>query len=71
MAMQGAYQAKGMDEMPDMSTKGWVETNGNYGYGCGCMTVTTDRKESRILTISRATPQPLKICRADRKLPKP
>ena len=31
LSAQGGYQAPGMDEMPDMSTRGWVRTNGNYG----------------------------------------
>ena len=31
--------------MPDMTTRGWVETNGHYGYGCACMTVSTDRRD--------------------------
>ena len=28
---QGRYHAKGADDMPDMSTRGWVTTNGSYG----------------------------------------
>jgi hypothetical protein len=70
LGTQGADQAPGMDEMPDMSTAGWVETNGNYGYGCACMTITAD-SEGRVTRIADASPRPLKQCRADRKLPKP
>jgi len=70
LGTQGADQAPGMDEMPDMSTAGWVETNGHYGYGCACMTITAD-SEGRVTRISDAAPKPLKQCRADRKLPKP
>lgn len=70
LATQGADQAPGMDEMPDMSTAGWVETNGSYGYGCACMTITADA-EGKVTRIADASPKPLKQCRADRKLPKP
>ncbi len=69
---QGETGPKGMDQnMPDMSTNGWVETNGPHGYGCGCMTVETNRKTMRITRIINATPIPLRKCRADRALPKP
>jgi hypothetical protein len=70
LGTQGADQAPGMDEMPDMSTAGWVETNGSYGYGCACMTITADG-EGKVTRIADAEPKPLKQCRADRKLPKP
>jgi Protein of unknown function (DUF4087) len=59
-----------MDEMRDMSTAGWVETNGYYGYGCACMTITAD-SEGKVTRVADAEPKPLKQCRADRKLPKP
>jgi hypothetical protein len=70
LGTQGADQAPGMDEMPDMSTAGWVETNGHYGYGCACMTITADG-DGQVTKIADAQPKPLKQCRADRKLPKP
>jgi hypothetical protein len=70
LGTQGADQAPGMEEMPDMSTAGWVETNGHYGYGCACMTITAD-SEGRVVRIADAQPRPLKQCRADRKLPAP
>jgi hypothetical protein len=70
LGTQGADQAPGMDEMPDMSTAGWVETNGHYGYGCACMTITAD-SEGKVTRIENASPKPIKQCRADRSLPKP
>jgi hypothetical protein len=70
LATQGADQAPGMDEMPDMSTAGWVETNGSYGYGCACMTITADA-EGKVTRVADAQAKPLKQCQADRKLPKP
>ena len=71
MSVQGGYQAQGMEDLPDMSAKGWVRTNGYYGHGCACMTVDTDKTDHRIRRIHSATPLPLKQCRADRRLPKP
>jgi hypothetical protein len=68
---QGGYQAPGMDNLPDMSTEGWIETNGYYGYGCGCMQVTTDKKTRRVTRIYSATPIPIGRCIADKKLPRP
>jgi len=70
LGAQGGDQAPGMDEMPDMSSAGWVETNGHYGYGCACMTITADAG-GRVTRIADAQPRPLEQCRADRKLPKP
>ncbi|HEX8124817.1 MAG TPA: DUF4087 domain-containing protein [Allosphingosinicella sp.] len=70
LGTQGADQAPGMDEMPDMSTAGWVETNGHYGYGCACVTIASD-SQGNVTKIADASPKPLKQCRADRKLPKP
>jgi hypothetical protein len=62
---QGGYQAPGMDAMPDMSTRGWVATNGSYGYGCACLSVTTDRRSRRVTRILSARAVPLRQCRAD------
>ena len=70
LGAQGGYQAEGMDNMPDMTTRGWVRVNGNYGYGCACMRVTTDRGSGRVTRIFSATPVPLRQCRADRRLPR-
>jgi Protein of unknown function (DUF4087) len=70
MGMQGGFQAKGMENLPDMTTKGWVETNGSYGYGCGCLRVDTDAKSKRITRIYSARAVPLKQCKADRALPR-
>ena len=71
LSAQGGYQAPGMDEMPDMSTRGWVRTNGNYGYGCACMTVSTDRRTMRVTRLYSAAPVPLRQCRNDRTLRRP
>lgn len=70
---QGQYQIpdKSWDVMPDMTTRGWVKTNGHYGYGCVCMTVRVDQRTMRVLEILSAKPIPLHQCRQDRRLRKP
>jgi hypothetical protein len=68
IAAQGGYQAPGMDRMPDMTTAGWIETNGHNGYGCGCLRVRTDRSARRITQILSASPRPLRQCQVDRSL---
>ena len=71
LSTMGGDQAPGQDAMPDMSTRGWVKTNGGYGYGCGCMVVEVDRTAHRITRLISAIPVPLARCRADHTLPKP
>lgn len=68
---QGGYQSRGINNMPDLTTNGWVTTNGNYGYGCACMRVRTDRRNSRITQIYSARAVPLAQCRRDRNLSRP
>ena len=50
---------------------GWVGMNGAYGYGCACLTVSTDSRTMRVTRIFAATPVPLRQCRADRALRRP
>ncbi|MDB5670431.1 MAG: hypothetical protein JWO25_1390 [Alphaproteobacteria bacterium] len=72
MGMQGGYQARGLDTMPDLSESRWVVTNGSsYGYGCACMSADVDRKAKRVVRIRGVRQQSLAICRADHKLKRP
>jgi hypothetical protein len=71
LGTQGGEQAPGMDEMPDMSGSGWVETNGSYGYGCACMTIAHDPATRRVTRVANAQPRPIAQCRADKSLPRP
>jgi len=71
ISAQGGYRAPGADEMRGMDTRGWVSTNGHYGYGCACMRVKTDRRRMLITRIYSANPVPIAQCRGDRRLPKP
>lgn len=71
LSSQGREAVKGFDDMPDMSTQGWVRTGGgSYGYGCACMDTITDRAGRRLLGIARPTPRPLAACRNDPALRK-
>jgi hypothetical protein len=71
IGVQGGYQAPGSDDLPDMSTRGWVQTNvGGHGYGCACMTVTTDRHSHRVTRVISGRPVPLRQCSADPHLKK-
>ncbi|MCB2078216.1 MAG: DUF4087 domain-containing protein [Novosphingobium sp.] len=66
---QGGFQAEGIDVMPEsFYKKGWVRTNGNYGYRCACLTVDSDRKNKRITRIRSAQALPMKRCNADKAL---
>lgn len=71
LATQGSEAVRGMEDMPDMSTAGWVETNGHYGYGCACVTITSEPSSRRVTSLSGASPKPLSQCRADKRLPRP
>lgn len=64
IASQGGHLADG--DWPSFDGRGqWVETNGSYGYGCACMSVTVDAAESRVLTIHSAKAKPLSACKKD------
>jgi len=71
IAAQGGYEAEGLDKIPDISAKAkdYVKTNGNYGYACACLSVTTDKASSKILTLESVKQLPLKKCKTDKKLP--
>jgi hypothetical protein len=71
LATQGGDQAPGLDSMPDMTTAGWAEVNGHYGYGCACATITGDPATRRVERASRFEPRPLRLCRSDPALPPP
>ncbi|PSH22128.1 hypothetical protein B7R74_08075 [Yersinia pseudotuberculosis] len=67
---QGGYQAKG--DWPGFSPAQWVRTgNGNYGYGCTCITADTDPTTQRMNNLTKATARPLSACRTDKSLKEP
>lgn len=67
---QGGFQADG-DYPPEFSDDQWVKTNVNYGYGCACLRVQTDKKEMRILKVVGGSAKPLSACRNDNALKEP
>ncbi len=69
ISAQGGYQAQGMDNIPEFKSSQFVKTNGNYGYTCACMDVTTSNRISRIRRIYSVEPLTLKQCRQDPNLP--
>ncbi len=71
MGEQGGYQAPGLDALPDLTESRWVATNGSYGYGCGCLAATIDRKAKQVTHIYGFKQQSIAACRADHKLPRP
>jgi Protein of unknown function (DUF4087) len=72
LSEQGLYSARGMERLPDFTETEWVKTNvGSYGYGCGCMRVSTDPGKRIVTRIHSAIQKPLSTCRADKRLPPP
>ncbi len=71
ISSQGEDAAAELENLPDMTTQGWVETNGSYGYGCACIVAELDRRAKRVVRLVSAEPLRLARCRADRRLPAP
>lgn len=71
ISRQGPNAASALENMPDTTVHGWVETNVHYGYGCACIMAALDRQARRVIRLLSAEPPPLARCRADRRLPPP
>lgn len=70
ISSQGGYHARGMDALPDLTIRGWVRTNGDYGYGCACINATVDRRNHRVERLYSAESRPISQCRRDHALPR-
>lgn len=68
ISVQGGRQADGMDNLPDFSSS-WVETNGHYGYGCGCLNADVDVRQKQILRIYSVQQKRISACKNDKALP--
>ena len=66
---QGGYQAPGLDEAPWTGAREQVPTNGNYGYECACMVVTSEPDTMTIARVVSVRSKPLKACEDDPELP--
>jgi len=72
LATQGVESSDDvMLNLPDFDADEYVASNGNYGYGCACLTVDVDRAESRIVRTYAGDILPLRRCEADKSLPSP
>ena len=60
-----------MENLPDFDEKQYVASNGNYGYGCACLSVDVDRAAARILRVHSGRTLPLAKCVKDGALPSP
>lgn len=69
ISAQGGYQARGMENIPDLERAEYVKTNGNYGYTCACLQVGTDSSQMRVTVVQTVEPLPLSTCQQDPNLP--
>jgi hypothetical protein len=74
LSTQGAQAAKGWLDLPEGSfkfdgPKYWHKVNGDYGYGCACITgIFGSAEEGKVVRVSKLETLPLSRCEADRKL---
>ncbi len=68
MAQGEEYRESVMDQVPPFDEKQYVATNGNYGYGCACLSVDVDKAEGRIARVYSGKIIPLSRCEKDRSL---
>lgn len=71
LATQGAPGAPGWEDVSFEGKQQSVETNGSYGYSCACVTMRGNPRTGRVEEVRTVRFQPLRICRADRRLPAP
>lgn len=69
MAVQGGYQAEGLDKLQYPNNDQYVETNGNYGYFCGCVSANFNKETLYVEFIKNASAELLKTCLEDPNLP--
>jgi uncharacterized protein YqjF (DUF2071 family) len=70
IGVQGGYQVEAEWGWPKFTSRQWVRTNGNYGYGCACLQLRVNRETHEVLEIKSARARPLAVCRQDRSLKK-
>ncbi len=78
MAQGSEQEPLGMENMPDFTVGDFVQTNGYYGYACGCIQAETERTDEfgdgfigRITAIYGVKQLPISQCRADKALRDP
>jgi len=65
------YREEVMDNVPPFNDAQYVATNGNYGYGCACLSVDVDKADGRIVKVYSGKAISLNKCEADRSLKRP
>jgi hypothetical protein len=69
ISQQGDADQGLLDKLPGFEPKEFVATQGDYGYGCACLSVTTSAADRRITAIAGGKIEPLSTCKADKALP--
>lgn len=67
--LAGGDDAKGVEKVPDFVKKDFVTTQGDYGYGCACLDVTTELASERITEVFGGKILPIRQCSKDKSLP--
>ena len=62
------YREHVMDNLPPFDEAQFVATNGNYGYGCACLSVDVDKANERIMSVYSGKIIPLSRCENDSSL---
>ena len=70
IGVQGGYQIEEEWAWPKFTARQWVQTNGNYGYGCACLQLRLNKQAGEVLEIKSARARPLAACHRDRSLKK-
>lgn len=68
IGIQGGYQVKTDWDWPVFASGQWVQTNGDYGYGCVCMQMKANGQNHEVLAIKSTRAQSLSVCRQDPSL---
>lgn len=57
-----------MENLPPFDETQYVAANGNYGYGCACLSVDADKSAGRIVRVYSGKTIPLARCENDKSL---
>lgn len=60
-----------MLNLPEFDENEYVASNGNYGYGCACLSVDLDESGEQIVNVYGGKTLPLSRCESDKALPPP
>ncbi|WP_416422700.1 DUF4087 domain-containing protein [Pseudomonas sp. App30] len=69
VATADGYSAPG--QKPIFRASQWIRTNGDYGYGCACLSGDIDEQTHTVNAIATATARTLAACRSDASLREP